>query len=72
MLVIVWGGALVGITVRQAWLDAPKWVIALPYVVVGWAAVVVLPQLFRALGSTGFILLLAGGWRTRRERWSTP
>jgi hemolysin III len=61
LLVIVWAGALVGITVRQAWLDAPKWVIALPYVVVGWAAVVVLPQLFRALGSTGFILLLAGG-----------
>jgi hemolysin III len=61
LLVIVWTGALVGIAVRQAWLDAPKWVIALPYVVVGWAAVVVLPQLFRALGSTGFILLLAGG-----------
>jgi hemolysin III len=61
LLVIVWAGALVGITVRQAWLDAPKWVIALPYVVVGWAAVVVLPQLFRALGSTGFVLLLAGG-----------
>jgi len=61
LLVIVWTGALVGITVRQAWLDAPKWVIALPYVVVGWAAVVVLPQLFRALGGTGFALLLAGG-----------
>ena len=34
-----------GITLRQVWLDAPKWVIALPYVVVGWAAVAVLPQL---------------------------
>ena len=29
--------------------------------VVGWAAVVVLPQLYRALGPTGFALLLAGG-----------
>ena len=61
VLCIVWGGALVGITLRQLWLDAPKWVIALPYVVVGWAAVVVLPQLFRALGGAGFTLLLAGG-----------
>jgi hemolysin III len=61
VLCIVWGGALVGIALRQVWLDAPKWVIALPYVVVGWAAVVVLPQLLRALGGTGFTLLLAGG-----------
>jgi hemolysin III len=36
-------------------------VVALPYVVVGWAAVAVLPQLFRALGGVGFTLLLAGG-----------
>jgi hemolysin III len=61
LLCIVWGGALIGITLRQVWLDAPKWVIALPYVVVGWAAVVVLPQLYAALGPTGFALLLAGG-----------
>jgi hemolysin III len=61
VLCIVWGGALVGITLRQLWLDAPKWVVALPYVVVGWAAVAVLPQLFRALGGVGFTLLLAGG-----------
>src|SRR5664279_412369 len=37
VLLIVWIGAAVGITLRQVWLDAPKWVIALPYVVVGWA-----------------------------------
>jgi len=61
VLLIVWIGAIAGITLRQVWLDAPKWVIALPYVVVGWAAVVVLPQLYRALGPVGFSLLLAGG-----------
>jgi hemolysin III len=61
VLCIVWGGAVVGITLRQVWLDAPKWVIALPYVVVGWAAVAVLPQLERALGPEGFALLLVGG-----------
>jgi hemolysin III len=61
VLCIVWGGAIIGITLRQVWLDAPKWVIALPYVVVGWAAVAVLPQLFRSLGGVGFMLLLTGG-----------
>jgi hemolysin III len=61
VLCVVWGGAGAGIIMRQAWLDAPKWAIALPYVVVGWAALVVLPQLFHALGAVGFSLLMAGG-----------
>jgi hemolysin III len=61
LLGVVWAGALVGIALRQLWLDAPTWVIALPYVVVGWAAVIVLPQLYRALGGAGFALLVAGG-----------
>ncbi len=61
VLCIVWGGGAVGITLRQVWLDAPKWVIALPYVVVGWAALAVLPQLYGALGGVGFTLLLVGG-----------
>ena len=62
VLCIVWGGAVVGITLRQVWLDAPKWVIALPYVVVGWAAVVVLPQLLHVLGGVG--LRAVAGRRT--------
>jgi hemolysin III len=61
VLCLVWVGAVIGITARQVWLDAPKWVIAVPYVVVGWAAVIVLPELWQSLGSVGFTLLLAGG-----------
>ena len=61
ILRLVWGGAVVGITVRQLWLDAPKWAVAVPYVVVGWCALAVLPQLLHALGGAGFGLLAAGG-----------
>ncbi|MBV8462986.1 MAG: hemolysin III family protein [Acidimicrobiales bacterium] len=61
VLIIVWGGAAIGIVIRQVWLDAPKWVVALPYVVVGWSALVVVPQLLHGLGVAGFLLLLAGG-----------
>ncbi len=61
LLAVVWMGAIAGITLRQVWLDAPKWVIALPYVIVGWSALLVLPPLFHALGVTGFVLLVAGG-----------
>lgn len=61
ILCVVWVGAAAGAALRQLWLDAPKWAVALPYVVVGWCAVIVLPQLWRGLGPAGFALLVAGG-----------
>lgn len=61
VLSLVWAGALAGITVRLAWMDAPKWAVAVPYVAVGWVALVAMPELLHALGGAGFTLLLAGG-----------
>jgi hemolysin III len=61
LLSMAWGGALVGIVMRQVWFDAPQWVVAVPYVVVGWSALIVAPQLVRGLGWTGFALLLVAG-----------
>jgi hemolysin III len=61
LLSLVWTGAAVGIVLRQVWLDAPQWVVAIPYVLVGWCPLVVLPQLLRGLGWVGFSLTLAAG-----------
>lgn len=61
VLCLVWVGAAIGITLRQVWLDAPKWAVALPYVVVGWSALAVMPQLFRGLSGGGFGLVVSGG-----------
>jgi len=61
ILALAWAGAAAGITLRQVWLDAPQWVVALPYVVVGWAPVVVAPQLLHQLGWPGLALMLGGG-----------
>jgi hemolysin III len=61
VLSLVWAGAVGGITLRNLWLDAPKWAIALPYVVVGWSALLILPQMLRGLGGAGFALILIGG-----------
>jgi len=61
VLTLVWVGAAGGITLRQVWLDAPKWAIALPYIVVGWSALAVFPEMLHALGGVGFTLVLAGG-----------
>ena len=60
-LVLIGTGAAAGITVRQLALDTPKWVNTLPYLVVGWAAVAVLPQIYRGGGSTCFWLVVSGG-----------
>ncbi len=61
VLAMVWTGAAAGIALRQLWLDAPQWVVAVPYVIVGWCPVVVAPQLWDSLGAGGFVLMLAAG-----------
>lgn len=61
ILVVVWFGALAGITIRQVLMNASKAITAIPYVVVGWSALIVIPQLVRGLGGWGFALLLLGG-----------
>src|SRR3954464_9325349 len=48
----VWGGALAGIVLSVAWISAPRWLCAACYVALGWAAVLALPQLVRALPLT--------------------
>lgn len=61
VLAIVWSGAVAGVVMRFAWMDAPKWAVALPYVAVGWVAVGAIPELLHGLGGAGFALMLAGG-----------
>ncbi len=61
VLCLVWFGGAIGVAVRQVWLDAPKWAIAVPYVVAGWSALAIIPQLLRGVGGAGFGLILAGG-----------
>jgi hemolysin III len=61
VLVLVWTGTALGIAVRQLWLEVPKWAVTVPYVVVGWSAVAVMPQLLSGLGASRFALLVAGG-----------
>lgn len=60
-LIVIGTGAVVGIGIRQMALDTPKWVNTLPYLVVGWAAVAVLPQIYRGGGASCFWLVVAGG-----------
>jgi hemolysin III len=61
VLGIVWTGALVAIVFKFAWLDAPKWISVAIGIALGWVGVIVFPQLLRAIGVGGVLLVLAGG-----------
>jgi hemolysin III len=61
VLAAVWLAAAVGVTLSVCWIDAPRWVQALTYVVTGWIAVAALPQLLDGAGVAPFVLFAVGG-----------
>ncbi len=61
MLGVVWAGAIVGIVLSVAWVGAPKVLVAAVCVLLGWAALPILPALKAALGTGAVVLLAAGG-----------
>ena len=61
VLVAVWTGAAAGILVKLLWIDAPKWLVALVYVLLGWVAVAAFPGLLDAVGITGTAMVAGGG-----------
>lgn len=58
---IVWGGAVAGIVLRNAFRQPPRWVFVVLYLALGWVAVAVLPQVLEAGGVAVFVLMLVGG-----------
>jgi hemolysin III len=61
ILVVVWAGALGGVVLKLAWIDAPHWLIAGVYIALGWVALAAFPQLYEALGVTATGMVAAGG-----------
>ncbi|MDX6284986.1 MAG: hemolysin [Frankiales bacterium] len=60
-LATVWGGALAGVIFRTTWLSAPRWLFTAFYLLLGWAAVIFLPQLLHGAGVAAFVLVAVGG-----------
>ena len=60
VLVSAWTGAFAGIAMTVAWIDAPRALVALSYVIVGWAAIAGVPQIIERLTLTPLLLLAAG------------
>lgn len=60
-LVTVWLGAALGIGLNLVWIDAPRWLIAVAYLGVGWVGLILVPQFFPALGMAAAVLVIVGG-----------
>jgi hemolysin III len=61
LLAIAWGGALVGTVMQLSWPSAPRWVVALSYVLLGWVAVGFMPAMWSRGGIAVVVLLAVGG-----------
>lgn len=61
LLGAVWGLALGGILLKLRWMHAPIWLSTLFYILLGWAAVVAMPALFRAMPPQGMAWIIGGG-----------
>jgi hemolysin III len=60
LLVLVWGGAVLGILFRVFWIGAPRWLYVALYLVLGWAAVMYFGDLLQA-NLAMMILVVIGG-----------
>ena len=61
LLGVVWAGAVAGVVMSLVWIDAPRWLSAVLYVVLGWVGVMALPQLWDRAGAMAVALLATGG-----------
>lgn len=61
MLALVWGFTALGIVLQWIPVEVPRWASTSVYAVVGWVAVIALPQLWDGMGPLGFSLMLGGG-----------
>lgn len=58
---IIWGLALLGLTMTMLWLNTPRWVTAGIYIFMGWLAIIAIHPLVRVLTFKGLFWLLLGG-----------
>jgi hemolysin III len=61
ILVVAWAGAAAGVGLRLGWLNAPRSAVTGSYLLLGWLAVIAIPQLVGVLTPVPLALLGAGG-----------
>jgi hemolysin III len=61
ILIVLWLGALSGVIFKLLWIDAPKWLLAAIYVVLGLVTAAVFGELPASIGWLGVAGLASGG-----------
>lgn len=61
LCIFVWAVTVAGITAEAFWVNRPRWISAVLYLMQGWAVVVCIPALWALLDPVGFWLLVTGG-----------
>lgn len=61
LLSVVWAGAIAGVLQSMLWVTAPKPLIAVLYVILGWSVLPYLSRVHAAVGLLPLLLLLVGG-----------
>jgi hemolysin III len=61
LLVVIWTLALAGLVFKIGWLNAPRWLYTLLYVIMGWIVVFLTSPLLKVISWGTFFWLLAGG-----------
>ena len=57
----VWILAISALVLKLFWINCPKWVSSVLYLLMGWACAPSLGSIYRTLPSMGFVLLVLGG-----------
>ncbi len=61
MLSLIWGVAIIGMLIKAFWITCPKWFSSIIYIAMGWACLLVFPELVARLSPAAFGCLLGGG-----------
>ncbi|MBE0687176.1 MAG: hemolysin III family protein [Anaerolineaceae bacterium] len=61
MLIVIWSLAIIGITVKLFVINAPRWITAGVYLVMGWLAIMGVQEILRTLPPGAIIWLVLGG-----------
>ena len=61
LLAVVWGIALIGMTIKACWITCPKWFSSVIYIAMGWICLAVFGTLWNTLPHSAFLWLLVGG-----------
>lgn len=61
MVALIWGLAIIGVSVKIFVINSPRWITAGIYLIMGWLAIIGVQEIIRTMPTAAIILLVIGG-----------